>query len=63
MMRRCEICGKHKRVGNSVSHAHNKTKRYFSPNLKRVRALVGRSRRRITICTSCLQAGKVIKAI
>jgi len=32
-MRVCDITGKRARVGNSVSHANNKTKRLFSPNL------------------------------
>ncbi len=34
MTRRCEITGKGPLVGNSVSHANNKTKRRFLPNLQ-----------------------------
>jgi large subunit ribosomal protein L28 len=37
MARRCEISGKGPMVGNNVSHAHNKTKRRFLPNLRSVR--------------------------
>ncbi|WP_226391160.1 50S ribosomal protein L28 [Penaeicola halotolerans] len=33
MARVCEITGKRPRVGNNVSHANNKTKRKFYPNL------------------------------
>ena len=33
MARVCQITGKRARVGNKVSHANNKTKRKFSPNL------------------------------
>ena len=33
-MRTCEICGKRPSVGNNVSHANNKTKRRFLPNLQ-----------------------------
>jgi large subunit ribosomal protein L28 len=33
MSRRCELTGKSPMVGNNVSHANNKTKRRFLPNL------------------------------
>ena len=33
MARRCELTGKGVMVGNNVSHANNKTKRRFMPNL------------------------------
>ncbi len=59
----CEICGKKPASGNNVSHAHNITKRRFNPNLQKVRALVDGKPKRITVCTSCLKAGKVTKNI
>jgi large subunit ribosomal protein L28 len=34
MARRCSITGKGVQVGNNVSHANNKTKRRFIPNLQ-----------------------------
>ena len=34
MSRRCEISGKGVMTGNNVSHAHNKTRRRFLPNLQ-----------------------------
>jgi len=34
MTRRCELSGKSIQVGNIVSHANNKTKRRFLPNLQ-----------------------------
>jgi large subunit ribosomal protein L28 len=37
MSKVCEITGKRARVGNNVSHANNKTKRTFSPNLHKKR--------------------------
>lgn len=37
MARRCELTGKDVMVGNNVSHANNKTKRRFLPNLQYVR--------------------------
>ena len=36
MARRCELTGKDVLVGNNVSHANNKSKRRFLPNLKKV---------------------------
>ena len=39
MSRRCELTGKGVMVGNNVSHANNKTKRRFLPNLNDVTML------------------------
>ena len=36
MSRVCEVTGKGPMVGNNVSHANNKTKRTFLPNLQNV---------------------------
>ena len=37
MSRVCQITGRRPRVGNNVSHANNKTKRKFLPNLHKKR--------------------------
>ena len=37
MARRCELSGKGVMVGNNVSHANNKTKRRYLPNLQSTR--------------------------
>lgn len=63
MAKVCEVCGKKPVAGNNVSHAHNITKRRFNPNLQKVRALVNGTPKRVTVCTSCLKAGKVIKNV
>ena len=39
MSRFCELTGKGRMVGNNVSHANNKTKRTFLPNLQNVTLL------------------------
>ena len=62
MAKMCEICGKKPMYGNNVSHANNRTKRRFEPNLQSVRASVNGETKRMTVCTSCIQAGKVLKA-
>jgi large subunit ribosomal protein L28 len=36
MARRCELTGKGPQVGHNVSHANNKTKRVFRPNLQTI---------------------------
>ncbi len=62
MARFCDICGKGPVSGNNISHANNKTRRRWLPNLQRVRAIVNGSVKRIKVCTSCLKSGKVKKA-
>jgi large subunit ribosomal protein L28 len=39
MSRICELTGKGRQVGHNVSHANNKTKRVFLPNLQNVTLL------------------------
>jgi len=63
MSRQCEICGKKPQFGHNVSHANNITLRRWNPNLQRVRALVNGAPKRMRVCTSCIQAGKVIKNV
>jgi large subunit ribosomal protein L28 len=58
----CEVCGKHRLVGNNVSHANNRTKRVFRPNLRTVRALIKGAAKKIKVCTRCLRSGFVQKA-
>jgi len=62
MAQRCEICGKGPMAGNTISHAHNVTKRRWLPNLHRVRAMVDGSAKYVKACTRCIRSGKVIKA-
>lgn len=62
MAKSCEVCGKGPQFGNRVSHANNRTKRRFEPNLQSVRALINGAARRIKVCTRCLKSGKVLKA-
>ncbi len=40
MSRTCQITGKRTASGNNVSHAHNKRRRKFRPNLSRKRIWV-----------------------
>ena len=63
MARVCYRCGKHPATGNNVSHAHNKTRRRWLPNLQTVKIIdENGQRRRVRVCTRCISAGLVIKA-
>ena len=61
MAKVCQICGKGPQFGNNVSHAHNLTRRKWSPNLQRVRANINGAIRRIRVCAKCLKNGLVLK--
>ena len=62
MARACSVCAKGKISGNNVSHAMNHTRRTWKPNLKRVKAVVNGSTKRVLVCTECLRSGKVERA-
>jgi large subunit ribosomal protein L28 len=63
MARVCTVCGKGPMTGNNVSHANNKTRRRWLPNLRRVH-VVGEdgANKHIRVCTRCISAGKIRKA-
>ena len=63
MSKVCAICGKKPGFGNHRSHSMVATKRRFDPNLQRVRVLLGGKATRAYVCTRCLKAGKVQKAL
>jgi large subunit ribosomal protein L28 len=62
MARTCDICGKGTVTGNKVSHAKNRVRRTWKPNLLKVRTMVGKSKITMKVCTRCLRSGKVVKA-
>ena len=63
MSKVCAVCGKKPGFGNHRSHSMVATKRRFDPNLQRVRVLLKGKAQRAYVCTRCLKAGKVQKAI
>jgi len=62
MAKRCEVCGKGPQFGNNVSHANNKTRRTWKPNLQVARVVVGGKTVKVKVCTRCIHAGKVVRA-
>ncbi len=63
MARSCDVCGKGPAHGNRISHAHNVSSRIWYPNVQKVRVLVGKTPRRLRVCTRCLRSGAVVKAV
>lgn len=61
MSKVCEVCGKGPMVGYNVSHAHNKTKKRWYPNLQKVRTVKNGQTVRMRVCTSCIRSGLVTK--
>lgn len=61
MARKCEICGKGPVYGNNVSHANNKTRRRWNPNLQRVHVIQNATRKHIHVCTRCIRSNKIQK--
>jgi len=57
MAKVCDITGKRARVGNNVSHANNKTKRKFYPNLHKKSFFIPEEDAWITlkVCTKALR--------
>ncbi len=49
MARVCQVTGKRTQVGNNVSHANNKTKRKFYPNLHTKRFFIPEENKWITL--------------
>jgi large subunit ribosomal protein L28 len=59
MAKRCDICGKGPMAGNNVSHAMNKTKRRWLPNLQPVRIDAAGTHVTARVCTQCIRSNRV----
>ena len=56
-MAKCEYCGKDVSFGIKVSHSHRRSNRTWKPNIKKVKAIVNGSPKRVNVCTRCLRSG------
>ena len=61
-MAKCEYCGKDVSFGIKDSHSHRRSNRTWKPNIKKVKAIVNGSPKRVNVCTRCLRSGKVERA-
>jgi large subunit ribosomal protein L28 len=60
---RCYCCDKGVAFGNNVSHANNKTRRTWKPNLQVMRVVGPNGKTvKVKVCTRCLHAGKIKRA-
>jgi large subunit ribosomal protein L28 len=59
---RCYVCDRGVSFGNNVSHANNRTRRVWKPNLQTARVVVDGKTVRVKVCTRCLNAGKIRRA-
>jgi large subunit ribosomal protein L28 len=59
----CDVCGRSPGFGNNISHSHRRTRRRWNPNIQRMRVLVNGVPKRLNVCTRCLKANKVQKAV
>jgi large subunit ribosomal protein L28 len=62
-MAKCAICGKGPNFGNSVSHANNKNRKVWKPNVQRIKTVDKGAVRRVRVCTQCIKSGRVSKAL
>ncbi|MFH1201305.1 MAG: 50S ribosomal protein L28 [Candidatus Omnitrophota bacterium] len=75
MARECFVCGKHVMAGRSIIRrgmAKRKggagrkitgvSKRKFLPNLQKIRIRLGKTIKRVLVCSKCIKAGKITKA-
>jgi len=65
MSRICDVCGKGPAVGNNVSHANNKTRKVWYPNLQKIRVRDNKTGavKRMRVCTRCIRSGHITKAV
>ncbi len=76
MSKVCHVCGKKPHAGRSIKRrgmAKKKggagqkitgiTKRRFLPNLQVVKTIINGAPKRVRVCTKCIKAGKILKAV
>jgi large subunit ribosomal protein L28 len=59
---KCYVCKKGIAFGNNVSHANNRTRRTWKPNLQVARVVHEGKVTKVKVCTRCLNAGKIQRA-
>lgn len=63
MAKKCEICGKTPIKAAKLTFSHKQIVHTQEPNLQTVKVNINGTVKRISVCTSCLRAGKVQKAV
>ena len=63
MSKKCDVCGKESLKAAKLTFSHKQIVHRQMPNLQSVKVNVNGQTKRINVCTSCLKAGKVQKAV
>jgi large subunit ribosomal protein L28 len=63
MSRVCDMCGKGKQIGYNVSHANNKTKKEWLPNLQTIKIVQDGTTKKAKLCAKCIKKGNFQKAL
>jgi len=63
MSKQCEVCGKAPLKAAKLTFSHKQIVHRQTPNLQTVKVNVNGTSKKMTVCTSCLRAGKVQKAV
>jgi large subunit ribosomal protein L28 len=61
MALKCDNCGKGVMYGHNVSHAKNRTRKIFKPNLHSVKVVLDGVSKRLKLCVKCLRMAKQLK--
>ena len=61
MARKCQVSGVGPITGNNISHAHNKSKRRFLPNLQKKRIWIQELNRFVTLKLSASEIKNISK--
>ena len=63
MAKFCEVCGKGKISGHTITHSDRKINRSWNPNVRKISVLVNGVSKKKFVCTRCMRSGNVIRAI
>lgn len=63
MSKKCDVCGKAPIKAAKLTFSHKQIVHTQEPNLQSVKVNVNGTVKRIKVCTSCLRAGKIQKAV
>lgn len=62
MAKFCEVCGKGKISGHSITHSDRKINRTWKPNVRRITVLEKGVPVKKFVCTRCMRSGNVERA-
>lgn len=59
----CDVCGKKSLKAAKISFSHKQNVHRQLPNLQSVKVKIDGTVKKLKVCTSCIRAGKVQKAV